>query len=163
MGYYANGSGDILIRSGTHVDKIRQALSACLFEWSAETVLRDGKIFLNFDIFTDEKYRPENVEDVLCLMEPYTVEGCLQYYGEDGAVWRYIFLDGHFVVEYAEFYYDKDICEIRRRAVSDRITPDNIQKAEQVLIDNGISADEAQTVLQAIGYALLDFELYPQE
>jgi len=38
-----------------------------------------------------------------------------------------------------------------------------IKAAEQILIDNGIDADEASTVLQAIGYALLDEELYPQE
>ena len=33
--------------------------------------------------------------------------------------------------------------------------------AEKVLIDNGIDEDEAQIVLQAIGYTLLDEELYP--
>lgn len=38
-----------------------------------------------------------------------------------------------------------------------------IQKAEQALIDNGIEADEAQTVLQAIGYVLLDTMLYPED
>lgn len=36
----------------------------------------------------------------------------------------------------------------------------NIRRAEQVLIDNGIDKDEVQVVLQAIGYALLDEELY---
>lgn len=36
-----------------------------------------------------------------------------------------------------------------------------IRKAEQILIDNGIDPEEAETVLQAIGYALLDTELYP--
>ena len=36
-----------------------------------------------------------------------------------------------------------------------------LKNAEQVLIDNGIDADEAKVVLQAIGYALLDEELYP--
>lgn len=36
-----------------------------------------------------------------------------------------------------------------------------IKKAEQVLIDNGIEEDEADTVLQAVGYTLLDVELYP--
>lgn len=41
------------------------------------------------------------------------------------------------------------------------ITKENIEKAELVLVDNGIEASEAQTVLQAIGYALLDTELYP--
>ena len=39
----------------------------------------------------------------------------------------------------------------------------NIRRAEQVLIDNGIEKDEAGTVLQAIGYTLLDTELYPEE
>lgn len=38
-----------------------------------------------------------------------------------------------------------------------------IAKAEQILIDNGIEPDEAATVLQAIGYVLLDQELYPEE
>lgn len=37
-----------------------------------------------------------------------------------------------------------------------------IRKAEQCLIDNGIEADEAETVLQALGYILLDEELYPE-
>ena len=37
------------------------------------------------------------------------------------------------------------------------------EKAERVLIDNGIEADEAEVVLQAIGYVLLDTELYPEE
>lgn len=31
----------------------------------------------------------------------------------------------------------------------------------KILIDNGIDGDEASTVLQAIGYALLDRELEP--
>ena len=35
-----------------------------------------------------------------------------------------------------------------------------IEKAKQVLIDNGIEADEAETVLQAVGYALLDVDLF---
>ena len=38
-----------------------------------------------------------------------------------------------------------------------------IKNAEQVLIDNGIEPDEAQVVLQAVGYALLDEELYPED
>ena len=37
----------------------------------------------------------------------------------------------------------------------------NLPKAEQCLIDNGIESDEASTVLQALGYILLDKELYP--
>ena len=37
---------------------------------------------------------------------------------------------------------------------------EKIKKAERVLIDNGIDPDEASTVLQAIGFVLLDKDLY---
>lgn len=42
------------------------------------------------------------------------------------------------------------------------ITKGIIEKAEQVLIDNGIEKDEARVVLQALGYVLFDGELYPE-
>lgn len=38
----------------------------------------------------------------------------------------------------------------------------HIKKAEQVLIDNGIDPDEADTVLQAVGYVLIGNELYQE-
>ena len=41
------------------------------------------------------------------------------------------------------------------------IAKEKIEAAEKILIDNGVEEDEAKTVLQAIGYALLDEELYP--
>ena len=40
------------------------------------------------------------------------------------------------------------------------VTSDKIYQAERCLIDNGIEIDEASTVLQTIGYILLDAELY---
>lgn len=43
------------------------------------------------------------------------------------------------------------------------ISRDDIRKAEEVLIDNGIEKDEAPVVLQALGYVLLDKELYPDD
>ena len=38
----------------------------------------------------------------------------------------------------------------------------NRSQAEKRLIDNGIESDEAAVVLQALGYILLDEELYPE-
>ena len=38
----------------------------------------------------------------------------------------------------------------------------NIKKSLQVLIDSGIDKDEAGTVLQALGYTLLNVELEKQ-
>ena len=43
------------------------------------------------------------------------------------------------------------------------VTKEALQRAEQVLIDNGIEPDEAPVVLQAIGYVLMDEELYPED
>ena len=41
------------------------------------------------------------------------------------------------------------------------ITEEKINKAIQCLIDNGIDEDDAYEVLQALGYILLDEELFP--
>ena len=46
--------------------------------------------------------------------------------------------------------------------LNDYITPEQKEKAKQILVDNGIEEDEAEIVLQAIGYALIDTELYPE-
>ena len=42
------------------------------------------------------------------------------------------------------------------------IAVEKIKSAEKCLIDNGIEPDEAGTILQALGYILLDSELYPE-
>lgn len=47
------------------------------------------------------------------------------------------------------------------KGVNILISNDKIKAAEKCLIDNGIEFEEASTVLQAIGYILLDVELYP--
>ena len=41
------------------------------------------------------------------------------------------------------------------------ISNKNIENSKKVLCDNGIEEDETETVLQAIGYTLLDIELFP--
>lgn len=46
--------------------------------------------------------------------------------------------------------------------VHKHIRKEDIEKAEHCLVDNGVDPDEVCTVLQAIGYILLDEELYPE-
>lgn len=41
------------------------------------------------------------------------------------------------------------------------VTKENVVAAFKVLVDNGIEPDEAGTVLQSLGYALVDTELEP--
>ena len=47
--------------------------------------------------------------------------------------------------------------------LGNKITSGQIRQAEKCLVDNGIEPDEASTVLQALGYILLDKELYPDK
>ena len=53
-------------------------------------------------------------------------------------------------------------CGTSGMQVSATITGPAIDRACQVLIDNGIEPEEADTVLQAVCYALLDFEIFPE-
>jgi hypothetical protein len=46
-------------------------------------------------------------------------------------------------------------------AVSKTVDYKNVKLAMKILADNGIEPDECGTVLQAVGYALLDAELGP--
>lgn len=55
------------------------------------------------------------------------------------------------------------VCAMDARQLTRTISQDNITRAEKVLVDNGIDEDEADCVLQAIGYTLLDEELYPEK
>lgn len=53
--------------------------------------------------------------------------------------------------------WNNAVSDMRNRIATNR------SKAEQCLIDNGIEPDEASVVLRALGYILLDEELYPEE
>lgn len=52
---------------------------------------------------------------------------------------------------------------MQKAIVNCEINEKQINKAMQCLVDNGIEIDEARTVLQALGYILLDVELFPEE
>ena len=54
-------------------------------------------------------------------------------------------------------------CDWNIEEVEIPISTEGISKAEEILVDNGIEEDEADTVLQAVGYALLDTELYSED
>lgn len=42
------------------------------------------------------------------------------------------------------------------------VTEEQVNKAIQCLTDNGIDQDDAYVILQALGYILLDEELFPE-
>ena len=102
--------------------------------------------------FKEEKYR--RTRDELDLIAPYVGAGSyISFVGEEGETFHY--------------FFDGKKCEERDGLPGLPSKPDGplvskgaVKKAEQILIDNGIEADEVQTVLQAVGYALLNKELY---
>lgn len=53
--------------------------------------------------------------------------------------------------------FEFDLC---RNCVELIVGEDEIRESEKMLVQNGIEEDEASTVLQALGYVLLDTELY---
>ena len=53
--------------------------------------------------------------------------------------------------------------EVRCDDFKEKTSETKIEKAIKCLIDNGIEEDEAQVVLQALGYILLDEELFPEK
>lgn len=53
--------------------------------------------------------------------------------------------------------------EVRCDDFKEKTPKTKIEKAIKCLIDNGIEEDEVQVVLQALGYILLDEELFPEK
>lgn len=47
-----------------------------------------------------------------------------------------------------------------KKITKEYISELDIKKAEYCLTDNGVSKDDVEVVLQALGYILLDMELY---
>lgn len=96
-------------------------------------------------------------------------EECLEEIKSDMLSWREAHKDEGCEIDVnkmcGHFDYDTtDGCEWNVEEVELPIpTDDKIKATEQILIDNGVDEDEANTVLQAVGYALLDTELYPEE
>jgi hypothetical protein len=61
-----------------------------------------------------------------------------------------------------DFLDNLNLSEIHDVKVNEGITDEKIKKALQILEDNGIDKDECEVVLQALGYALLDEELFEE-
>lgn len=99
MGYYASGDGLI---------KLKTALPE-------EFQFHD--VFDEFDLSEDGKdlyvsysgkYHEEDIYDLCERLEPYTDKGYINFSGEDGCVWRFIYIDGGWREESARVVYESD-------------------------------------------------------
>ena len=189
--YYRNPSSDIATETHLYntAEKMQQGWAELLEKYEGETygvwdddTLIIGGAFDPDDISYIEEYlkmleqgrEPEPDEITMRLSH---LAGMMESRGEiTCSEWD----DMSKAIKDAENAYYNDVRftttssleEVAERIFKERfpVSPDktagipntSIKKAEQILVDNGIEQDEAATVLQALGYALLDKELYPK-
>lgn len=189
--YYRNPSSDIATETHLYntAEKMQQGWAELLEKYEGETygvwdddTLITGGAFDPDDISYIDEYlkvleqgrEPEPDEITMRLSH---LAGMMESRGEiTCSEWD----DMSKAIKDAENAYYNDVRfttassieEVAERIFKERflVSPDktagilntSIKKAEQVLVDNGIEQDEAATVLQALGYALLDKELYPK-
>lgn len=189
--YYRNPSSDIATETHLYntAEKMQQGWAELLEKYEGETygvwdddTLITGGAFDPNDISYIEEYlkeleqgrEPEPDEITMRLSH---LAGWMESRGEiTCSEWD----DMSKAIKDAENAYYNDVRftttssleEVAERIFKERfpVSPDktagipntSIKKAEQILVDNGIEQDEAATVLQALGYALLDKELYPK-
>ena len=164
MSYYATGSGTIdfkEILTEEAKEKVKKILketfgeaaevgtySPCFFEKRTEK-------YSAASLWTDSKYYDYEVSEALDEISKIAeiAEGEIDYRGEDDTYWRFIWQDGEWREENGEVTY-----------VSDTDIPtDKIRDAERILQYNGVESDKTAIVLKAIGYLLLNKNLYPKE
>lgn len=189
--YYRNPSSDIATETHLYntAEKMQQGWAELLEKYEGETygvwdddTLITGGAFDPNDISYIEEYLKEleqgrDPEPDEITMRLSHLAGWMESRGEiTCSEWD----DMSKAIKDAEnAYYDdvrfttaSSLEEVAERIFKERfpVSPDktagipntSIKKAEQILVDNGIEQDEAATVLQALGYALLDKELYPK-
>lgn len=189
--YYRNPSSDIATETHLYntAEKMQQGWAELLEKYEGETygVWDDDTLIIGGAFDPDDiSYIDEYLKELEQGREPEPDEitmrlshlaGMLESRGEiASSEWD----DLTRAIKDAEIAYYNDarfitassIEEVAERIFTERfpvsldktagILNTSIKKAEQVLVDNGIEQDEAATVLQALGYALLDKELYPK-
>ena len=96
MGYYASGSGDIVLKIGTRREDIEKAIGNLRDPYFAEYDIvipencsEDNQPYVW--VSSDGKYYEEEVLDFLYALKPYIKNGCVSFNGEDDSHWRFVY------------------------------------------------------------------------
>lgn len=109
MGYYASGGGTIRL-DPLCLPVSRDKLEAWVREqW--DSAGPNGDVSIGQDptiIYVDawEKYHDDSWTLFLERMEPYTLEGGVEFTGEDSCHWRFIFKNKTFIEQNGRVVYD---------------------------------------------------------
>lgn len=172
--YYRNPSSDIAMETHLYssAEKMQQGWTELLEKYEGETY----GVWDDDTLITGGAFDPNDIS----YIEEYLKELEQGREPAPGEIVSSEWDDLTRAIKDAENVYYNDVRftaassleEVAERIFKERfpVSPDktvgipntSIKKAEQILVDNGIEQDEAATVLQALGYALLDKELYPK-
>lgn len=145
MSYYAQSDGYITIRKspllGDAINKISCFADRLGADELAEFYGQIGPIYIeevkeqpdSYTMFVagDCKYDENILAEILAALKPLTVEGAIDFEGEDSAFWRYDFENGTWVEKYGRIVYE------------DSVSPNFMTKIEAFCnADDGIVADK---------------------
>ena len=106
MGYWANGSGDAIIKENADRNELRKILDNVINKFCSdmEYDLDDTDMRIYF-WENDTHWREERTMEFLNALTPYITEGCAEYKGEEDCNWRYILIDGKWIEQGGTIYY----------------------------------------------------------
>lgn len=106
MGYWANGSGDAIIKENVNRNQLRELLNKVINKYcrDMEYDLDDTSMFIYF-WENSTHWHEEDTMEFLNTLTPYITDGCAEYKGEEACNWRYILKDGKWVEQAGMIYY----------------------------------------------------------
>ena len=102
MSYWANYSGTIKCKDSILPEIID------LFSEYFENAYYDNKDN-EFDIDGYTRYYGEDVSKALEIINPYCISGDINFHGDDGEHWRFIYKDGEWRKEEGLIFYESDL------------------------------------------------------
>lgn len=111
MGYYANGSGSVTfnrVLDEKEISILENAFENAWFEYDFSMNTASLSQGSSFDMWSNDKYHEDEVLDLLEAMKDIApiVNGYIEYTGEDGSNWRFIFKDGKWLEQNGTVVYD---------------------------------------------------------
>lgn len=90
MGYYAVGSGDIILKEDTPENVLNEIIDFARDIFSNVNYSKE----YGLDVFVDDKYHEDDMYEFFAKIKDYTEKGQIHYSGEDDCQWKFVFADG---------------------------------------------------------------------
>lgn len=148
MGYCASGGGDITFKRFLSDDAIKM-IEEKLYEWFDD--VQYCKTYQQQHSFAVSKWYDKYYDDVLDALTEIALNwevssGEIEYSGEDGYRWRFIFQDGAWKEENADFYYESSLIAKKERAFDSIVKKFDWDMIVVELKSAGFTQDEIEEI-----------------